>query len=127
MPTLMGRDLADHRQLTQGVATMKRGISLVALAAALTLSLPGAGAEKNSNAPPKGFKALFNGKNLDGWQGAIQINKRLGMTGDELEKAQKATNDKVLSHWTVEDGVLVNDGQGGNLATAKDYRNFELL
>jgi hypothetical protein len=77
------------------------------------------------NVPPKGFKALFDGKDLDGWQAAIPINQRLKMKPDELDKAQKAANDKVLSHWSVEDGVLLNDGQGGNLATVKDYGDIE--
>jgi Domain of Unknown Function (DUF1080) len=105
---------------------MKRELTLMALLAALVLALPGSGADKKDNTPPQGFKALFNSKNLDGWQGAIQINQRLKLTGESLEKAQKAANDKILPHWKVEDGILVNDGQGGNLATAKDYGNFEL-
>jgi hypothetical protein len=109
---------------------MIRGLSLAALAAILVLTLPGAGAEEKregkDNTPPKGFKALFNGKNLDGWQGAIPLNKRLKLTGDDLDKAQKEANDKILPHWTVEDGVLINDGQGGNLATVKDFGNIAL-
>ena len=105
---------------------MKRAFTAAALLLAV-LALPGArAAEKKDNTPPKGFTALFNGKNLDNWQGSIQIDKRLKMSKDDLEKAQAATNDKILSHWTVDNGVLINDGQGGNLATAKDYRNFEL-
>ena len=48
------------------------------------------------------------------------------LSGEELEKAQKAANDKVLPHWTVENGVLINDGKGDNLQTVKDYGNFEL-
>lgn len=73
-----------------------------------------------------GFTLLFNGKNLDGWQGAIQIDKRLKLKGEELEKAQKMADEKILPHWKVEDGVLVNDGLGYNLATAKDYGNIDL-
>jgi len=109
---------------------MRRGLSLAALAAALVLTVSGAGAEDKKaakdNTPPEGFKAVFNGKDLDGWQGAIQIDKRLKLKGEELEKAQKAANDKVLPHWKAEEGVLLNDGLGYNLATAKDYGNFEL-
>ena len=108
---------------------MKRGLSLAALTAALAL-VPCTGAEEKKagkdNTPPAGFEALFNGKDLDGWQGAIQIDKRLKLKGDELTKAQKAADEKVLPHWTVKDGVLVNDGLGYNLATVKDYGSFEL-
>jgi hypothetical protein len=109
---------------------MKRRLSLAALAAALALAVSGATAEDKKpakdNTPPAGFTALFNGKDLTGWQGAIQIDKRLKLKGEELEKAQKAANDKILPHWKVEEGVLLNDGLGYNLATAKDYGNFEL-
>jgi hypothetical protein len=48
------------------------------------------------------------------------------MGPDQLIAAQKAADDKILPHWKAEDGVLVNDGQGGNLATVKDYGNIEL-
>src|SRR5690348_6880871 len=96
-----------HREPSPGGAAMRRGLLLAALAGAL--ALPGLGAEKKDNTPPKGFTALFNGKDLDGWQGAIQIDKRLKLQGEELEKAQKAANDKVLPHWKAVDGVLHND------------------
>ncbi len=104
---------------------MQRRMCWAALIAVLSVSL-GQAADRKDNTPPKGFKALFDGKNLDGWQGTIQIDKRLKLQGDDLSAAQKAANKKILPHWTVEDGVLISDGQGGNLATAKDYRNFEL-
>src|SRR5207237_2504784 len=48
------------------------------------------------------------------------------MSEEQLAKAQKEVNDKVLPHWTVEEGVLINDGKGYNLATIKDFKNFEL-
>ena len=36
------------------------------------LALPSARAEeKKDNTPPSGFKALFDGKDLDGWQGRL--------------------------------------------------------
>jgi hypothetical protein len=81
------------------------------------------------NVPPPGFKALFNGKDLDGWQGAIRIDQRreLAKTPDKLTSTQQQTNDKVFPHWKVEDGALVNDGKGGNLATISNFENFELL
>jgi hypothetical protein len=82
--------------------------------------------EKKDNTAPPGFTALFNGKDLTGWQGTIRIDQRLKMDGDKLAAAQKATDDKTLPHWKVVDGVLINDGKGGNLATKKDYANFEL-
>ncbi len=51
--------------------------------------------------PPQGFTPLFNGKDLAGW--------------------------KNPEGWTVEDGVIHYTGKGGrNLATAKNYKDFEL-
>jgi hypothetical protein len=81
----------------------------------------------NDNKPPAGFTVLFNGKDLTGWQGVIPINKRMKMNAEELKAAQDAADKKVLPHWQAKNGILVNDGQGDNLATAKDYGNIELL
>lgn len=78
------------------------------------------------NKPPDGFTALFDGKSLNGWQGAIPIVKRLKMSPDELKTAQEQADKKILPHWSVKDGVLVNDGLGDNLATIKHFKNFEL-
>jgi hypothetical protein len=78
------------------------------------------------NKPPKGFKALFNGRNLDGWQGLVELPLRAKLTPEQLAKKQKEANEKYLPHWTVKDGILHYDGKGQNLQTAKDYRNFEL-
>jgi hypothetical protein len=79
------------------------------------------------NTPPPGFKALFNGKDLTGWQGLVPINKRAKMSPAEREKAQIAANERILPHWKVEDGVIVYDGKADNLQTAQDYGDFELL
>ncbi len=105
---------------------MTRALGLAAFAAILALMGAADKKETKDNTPPPGFTALFNGKDLEGWQGAIRIDKRLQMKGDELEEAQKAANEKILPHWKAEDGVLLNDGLGYNLATVKDFGNFEL-
>jgi hypothetical protein len=83
-------------------------------------------ARSEDNRPPAGFIALFNGKDLSGWQGLIELPKRLKMTPAEREAAQKEANTKYLPHWTVRDGILHYDGRGQSLQTARDYRNFEL-
>jgi hypothetical protein len=78
--------------------------------------------------PPSGSTALFNGKDLTGWQGLIELPKRekLAAGPAKLAEAQKAANEQVLPHWTVKDGVLHYDGKGNSLQTAKDYKDFEL-
>lgn len=79
------------------------------------------------NVPPPGFKALFTGKDLTNWQGAIPLPQRekLAKAG-QLAEAQQKANEKILPHWTVKDGILVYSGKGNSLATVKDYGNFEL-
>ena len=78
-------------------------------------------------APPKGFTAIFNGKDLKGWKGLVGNPKtRAAMTKDDLRKAQEKADKEMLTHWSVEDGVIVFDGKGKSLCTAKDYANFEL-
>ena len=78
------------------------------------------------NTPPPGFRALFNGKNLRGWQGLVELPLRAKLTKSELATKQREANEKVLPHWTVRDGILHYDGKANSLQTAKDYGDFEL-
>lgn len=78
------------------------------------------------NMPPEGFQALFNGKDLTGWQGLVEIHERDKRTPEQLAAMQKEANEKILPHWIVKDGILYHDGIGNNLQTAKDYGNFEM-
>jgi hypothetical protein len=78
------------------------------------------------NTPPPGFVALFNGKDLTGWQGLVELPQRKKLTPEELAAKQKEANEKYLPHWSVKDGVLYYDGKGQSLQTAKDYGDFEL-
>ncbi|HVX15566.1 MAG TPA: DUF1080 domain-containing protein [Pirellulales bacterium] len=90
-----------------------------------------AAASAADNTPPEGFVALFNGKDLSGWKGLLKSPldnpiKRAEASPDELTKAQAAADDDMRQHWSAKDGVLVFDGKGQSLATAKDYGDFEL-
>jgi hypothetical protein len=78
------------------------------------------------NKPPKGFKLLFNGKDLTGWQGLVELPDRSKLTPKQLAQKQEWANKKYLPHWTVHDGILHYDGKGQSLQSAKDYANFEL-
>ena len=61
------------------------------------------------NVPPRGFTALFNGKDLTGWQVTPQVKEA----------------------WTIEDGVLKAHREikdwGADLTTERKYRDFVLL
>ena len=61
------------------------------------------------NAPPEGFTALFNGKDLTGWR----------------------VNPKVKEMWSIEEGVLKSHGLleewGADLVTEKEYQDYVLI
>lgn len=95
------------------------------------LSLTANAALAADNTPPKGFVALFNGKDLTGWKGLVSPDKgpagRAMLSKEQLAEAQKAADRQMRDHWKIEDGVLVYDGKGQSLCTAEDYADFELL
>lgn len=98
---------------------------MVLLLAAVATS-PLAAGEQEQNQPPEGFTALFNGKNLDGWKGLVGSPvSRAKMSEEELKAAQEKADASMREHWSVQDGVLVFDGKGQSLVTAKDYGDFE--
>ena len=85
-------------------------------------------AAEKLNKPPKGFQAVFNGKDLTGWKGLVGNPKtRAKMSESELAEAQVKADESMREHWKVVDGVLVFDGGGQSLCTAKDYGDFEML
>ena len=83
--------------------------------------------EPDAPAMSGGFVVLFNGKNLDGWRGLVELPTRMKMTPEELAKAQAAADASMREHWRAEDGVLVFDGKGQSLVSGRDYQDFELL
>ena len=79
--------------------------------------------------PPKGFNALFNGKDLTGWRGGDTFDRRkwLAMPDAERAKRNEEWTADMRKHWTAENDEFVNDGQGKYATTEKDYGDFELL
>src|SRR3954452_18316070 len=62
----------------------------------------GGGKAGPDNTPPKGFTALFNGKDLTNWQGLIELPQRAKYkTPEDLKAAQEKANAKVLPHWKI--------------------------
>jgi hypothetical protein len=79
------------------------------------------------NRPPKGFKALFNGRDLTGWKGLVaDPPHRAKMSSSELAAAQAKADEQMREHWKVVDGMIVYDGKNNNLCTVRDYGDFEL-
>src|SRR5690606_34855034 len=64
--------------------------------------------------PPDGFTALFNGQNLDGWHGRPHVDpaKLAAMTDQQRADQLAEWTEEARQHWSVDDGVLVNDGKG---------------
>jgi hypothetical protein len=79
--------------------------------------------------PPKGFTALFNGKDMTGWHGMPHYDpyKLKAMPEAERKSQIEKWNQEVRPHWTVENGELVNDGKGPYLTTDKEFGDIELL
>jgi HEAT repeat protein len=78
----------------------------------------------------KGFVSMFNGKNLDGWQGMLLDGnpiKIAQLSEAERAKAQEEANKKMHEFWTVKDNTIVFNGNGANLVSVKDYGDFELI
>lgn len=103
----------------------------VALALICVISMPlvsTARADAPQN-PPAGFTSLFNGVDLSGWWGADTEDPRkyLALPADEFKAKHEASLADIQKHWRVEDGELVNDGNGLFLTTEKNYGDFELL
>ena len=80
------------------------------------------------NEPPAGFKALFNGKDLSGWQGASTEDprKNQALSPEDREAKRTKSLDDIQQHWSVQGVDLVNDGLGLYLTTDKDYDHYEL-
>ena len=97
----------------------------------------------------EGFTAIFNGKDLTGWQALIDVGTLkpgaglnpadvLKLSKAERAAKQKESNDLYLKHWSVVDGILVFDGAvadkqkppvekgGQNLQTIKEYGDVDL-
>lgn len=80
-------------------------------------------------APPEGFRALFNGVNLDGWWGCGTEDPRawMALDDDALRQKKKQSQADIAAHWSARDGILVNDGHGLFLTTEEHFEDFELL
>lgn len=104
-----------------------RSAGIIGLVCSIGLAAGAADPSCPDNTAPDGFELLFNGKDLTGWKGLVKNPPvRAQMTPEELAEAQKVADEKAHAHWSVEDGVLVYDGKGDSLCSAKDFGNFEL-
>ena len=76
--------------------------------------------------PPKGFQAIFNGRDLSGWHG-LNPHAAVKLEGEKLAANLQQQRAEFPQHWSVQDGELVNNGTGPYATTDADYGNIELL
>lgn len=76
--------------------------------------------------PPKGFHALFNGKDLSGWYG-WNPHASEKLTDEKKEANLKKQRAEFADHWRVEDGELVNIGTGPYATTDEALGDIELM
>jgi hypothetical protein len=75
-----------------------------------------------------GFTSIFNGKDIVGWKALVgNPIARSKMSAAELQNAQKLADEKTRGDWVVKDGLLIFTGHGDNLATEKQYGDFEMF
>ena len=76
--------------------------------------------------PPKGFRALFNGKDLAGWYG-LDPHKSAKLQGEKKDANHKQQREDFAKHWSVENGELVNVGTGPYATTDAEFGDIEFL
>jgi acetyl esterase/lipase len=76
--------------------------------------------------PPEGFRALFNGKDLTGWYG-LNPHPVAKLEGEKREAALEKMRAEFADHWRVENGELVNDGDGPYATTGEDLGDMEFM
>jgi len=112
---------------------MKSRALLVVVVGWTVFGLVGPGRAQTSPAPggvpDRGFTELFNGRDLSGWRGLGHTSpyEIAAWSPEERRRRQCEADEDMRRHWRVEDGEIVNDGQGVYLTTVKDYGDFELV
>ena len=106
------------------VLTLARHTIVLAALLAMTSA-----ALASSPEAPKGFTALFNGKDLSGWHGMPHYDpyKLAALPAAERKKLIDDWTADAKKHWKAEDGELVNDGNGAYLTTDREFGDVELL
>jgi hypothetical protein len=106
---------------------MRRRLCIILAAGAAAVAATGAAPGRGSTGGGE-FVTLFNGKDFGGWHGVATMDPRKfeAMGADEKARALAKGAEDLKKHWRVEDGVIINDGQGAYLTTDKDYGDVEL-
>lgn len=104
------------------MSTRFLGCSRLFLAVVVSLAGEASGADP---VPPEGFRALFNGRDLTGWYG-MNPHSVANLKGDQKSAALAKQRAEFAGHWKVENGELVNDGEGPYATTEQELGDIEL-
>jgi Domain of Unknown Function (DUF1080) len=109
---------------------MNKRLQILILAGVTTALVAGVGPARKARGdrPAKGSIALFNGKDFTGWHGQKTMDPRSfeALGSDEKAKALAAATEDLAKHWRVENGEIINDGQGAYLTSDNNYGDIEL-
>lgn len=78
---------------------------------------------------PDGFESLLNQRDLTGWY-AIETEdprKFAALSDEDRLKKIEAAKMTTSTYWRVENGEIVNAGEGPYLTTEREFRDFEFL
>lgn len=83
---------------------------------------------QEDNQAPEGYEALFDGESLEGWFAIKTYNPRefQGLPAEEQQRRIEAARAATDEYWRVENGAIVNDGEGPYLTTERLFGDFEL-
>lgn len=86
------------------------------------------GSHSRSADLPPGFVPLFNGTDLSGWWGLGTEDpaKWRALSPEQFAAKKAASLADIRAHWRVENGELINDGNGLYLTTDADYGDVDL-
>lgn len=100
-------------------------LALSALCLSLTICSQHAAAQDGVHSAPDGFTPMFNGEDFKGWHGRPHLDPRQWEATEQAKKDE--WQKEVQQHWSIKDGVIINDGHGAYLTTDKEYGDIELL
>lgn len=104
---------------------LRHSLLLVLLSLAL---VAGTSSAMRAGDAPAGFTPLFNGKDLTGWWGLGTEDpaKWRALSAEQFAEKKQKSLANIAKHWKVENGELVNDGNGDYLTTDADYGDIDL-
>jgi hypothetical protein len=76
-----------------------------------------------------GFVPIFDGQSLNGWSARPHFSPIVlaAMEPDVRQEKETQWMAEAEQHWSIQDGELVNDGEGPYLVTNKDFGDYELV